>query len=365
MIFCPFLVFFINLQTIFFILGNNFKQKLAKMPKNKFALIRYRVINRCFREKKYCTLQELKDACQRALDVYPIGDRTIAGDIHAMRYDSGLGYFAPIRVNKNRGVYYYEDKDYSIDSIPLNDSELDALVFAAKLMEQFGDVEIFERFRESANKLREALSLCNVTDPADLAARIDMEKPEAYPGLIFFNKIINALRERKVLRVEYQKFVSSQTSEYFIHPYLLKEYRNRWYLVGYVQDREGIRCFGLDRIKEIEEALTHNFNQMGFDCKEYYQNVVGVSVYDAEPEKIRISLTEKQARYVISQPIHNSQKIEYTSPTRVVVSYYLIPNYEFIAQVLSWGGDAEVLEPFDLRNKIRDIGLSIAKNYID
>jgi len=333
------------------------------MPKNKFALIRYRVINRFLKERRYCTLQDLKDACERALDISPIGERTIAGDIHSMRYDSGLGYFAPIKVDKTRGVYFYEDPDYSIDSIPLNDSELDALVFAAKLMEQFGEVEIFERFRESANKLREALSMCSVTDPVDLASRIDLEKPEISPGLEFFEVILNALKNQHVLKVEYQKFVSPETREYLIHPYLLKEYRNRWYLVGYVNDRGGIRCFGLDRIKRIERDRNLDFEQVGFDAKEYYQNVVGVSVYDTKPEKIRIALNEKQARYLVTQPLHHSQQMESTSQTSVVVSFYLVPNYEFVAHILSWGAEAEVLEPPYLRNKIREIGQSIANNY--
>ncbi len=113
------------------------------MPKNKDALIRYRVINRCFRERTFVTLQDLKEACERTLDIYPIGDRTIQADINAMRYDGRLGYNAPIKIDRTRGVYYYEDPNYSIDNIPLNEDEMESLVFASRLLEQYSDVEIF------------------------------------------------------------------------------------------------------------------------------------------------------------------------------------------------------------------------------
>ena len=108
-----------------------------QMPKNKEALIRYRVINRCLLDKTYVTRRELKEACEKALDIYPIGERTIDADINAMRHDNRLGYMAPIKMDRRRGVYYYEDPAYSIDNIPLNEDELESIVFASKLLEQF------------------------------------------------------------------------------------------------------------------------------------------------------------------------------------------------------------------------------------
>ena len=90
------------------------------MPKNKEALIRYRVINRSLKDFQYVTKEKMIQACEDTLDIHPIGERTIDGDIHDMRFDNGLGYFAPIKYDRTKRAYYYEDPDYSIDNIPLN-----------------------------------------------------------------------------------------------------------------------------------------------------------------------------------------------------------------------------------------------------
>ena len=110
------------------------------MPKNKEALIRYRVINRCLKDFEYVTKEKLIQACEKTLDIYPIGERTIDADLHAMRFDNGLGYYAPIKYHRIRKAYYYDDPDYSIDKIPLNEEEIQSLAFVATLLDQFKGV---------------------------------------------------------------------------------------------------------------------------------------------------------------------------------------------------------------------------------
>jgi len=84
------------------------------MP-NRNAYIRYRVINSTFKKRGSATLEELKEACEDALDVRPLGRRTIEGDLHDMRYDQRLGFNAPIVYDRARKAYRYERDDYSIE----------------------------------------------------------------------------------------------------------------------------------------------------------------------------------------------------------------------------------------------------------
>ncbi len=79
---------------------------------DEHVLIKCRVINRCLIDLKYVSKTELKEACERALDISPIGLRTIDGDIHAMRFDRALGYLAPIRIDRSSSRYYYDDPNY-------------------------------------------------------------------------------------------------------------------------------------------------------------------------------------------------------------------------------------------------------------
>jgi predicted DNA-binding transcriptional regulator YafY len=322
------------------------------MPKNKEALIRYRVINRCLLENQYVSLKEMKRACERALDISPIGERTIEGDINAMRYDKGLGYNAPIVNDRNRGVYYYDDPNYSIDNIPLNEDELDSIVFASKLLEQYKGVEILSRFAGSVQKLVDAINVYRLNNENSYMDFIEFEKVDEVRGSEFLETIIDALKNKEVLNINYRTFESSQNTLHIVHPYLLKEYRNRWYLIGYHDKYKEIRTYGLDRFVDMEINRSIAFVDNGFDAQKYYENVIGISVLDAQPVEVHIAYTIRQAQYVITQPLHRSQELVSENQDRIVFKYFLVPNFEFFAQVLAWGEEVEVLKPGSLRNEI-------------
>ena len=195
------------------------------MPKNKDALIRYRVLNRCLVEKKYVSKKEMKEACERVLDIYPIGERTIDADIHAMRYDEGLGYFAPIKIDRKNKGYYYTDENYSIDNIPLNKEELDAIVFVSKMLEQFKGAKIFNRFTGSIQKLVDAVKIYSSNDENTIDRFIEFEKVDEIKGIEYIDPILSALKGNTVLKIEYRSFFSKENTNHIVHPYLLKEYR--------------------------------------------------------------------------------------------------------------------------------------------
>ncbi len=333
------------------------------MPKNKEALIRYRVINKCLLDKTYVTRKELREACERALDIYPIGERTIDGDINAMRNDERLGYHAPILMDRSRGVYYYEDPTYSIDNIPLNEEELESLVFASKLLEQFKGIEIFRRFSGSVQKLVDAVNVYRLNDEDTLRNFIEFEKVDEAKGTEYLEPLIDALKNKKVLKIEYRTFTAKKNTVNIIHPYLLKEYRNRWYLIGYNEKYTGIRTYGLDRFVSLEVDNSIAFIDRGFDAKKYYENVIGISVLNKKPVEIQIAFTEFQAQYVITQPLHSSQELVSKSKNKYVFKYFLVPNFEFFAQILGWGDEVEVIKPASMRKIIQKQLLQIIQKY--
>ena len=323
------------------------------MPKNKEALIRYRVINKCLLDRKYVTRQELKEACERVLDIYPIGGRTIDADINSMRYDERLGYLAPIKMDKYRRAYYYDDPDYSIDKIPLNEDELESVVFASKLMEQFKGVEIFEKFTGSVQKLVSAVNIYRLHDDDVRRDFIEFERVDEAKGTEYLKPLIDALKNREVLKIEYRSFSARKNMVYIIHPYLLKEYRTRWYLIGYNAKYSEVRTYGLDRFVSMEVDPSVKYFDTGFDARKYYENVVGISVLDREPVEIRIAFSENQAQYVVTRPLHSSQELVETGKNRFVFKYFLVPTFEFFSQVLGWGDEVEILAPKVLRRQMQ------------
>ena len=333
------------------------------MPKNKNALIRYRVINRCLKEQHYVTKQELKEACERALDIYPIGDRTIDGDINDMRNDDRLGFNAPIKMDRLRGAYYYEDPSYSIDNIPLNEDEMESIIFASKVLEQFKNVEIFNKFSGSVQKIVDAVKVYRHDEEDTCWNFIEFEKVEEAKGTEYIEPIIDAYKNKSVLKIEYRSFIAKKNSINFVHPYLLKEYRNRWYLIGYHNKYKEIRTYSLDRFVNMEVDTSIDFIDTGFDAHKYYENVIGISVIDKDPVEIQIAFTKIQAQYIITQPLHHSQELVSESQDRYVFKYFLVPNFEFFARIMGWGDQVEILKPSNLRTNIKSIVTGVSDRY--
>ncbi len=279
-----------------------------------------------------------------------MSERTIEADIRAMRYDQGLGYNAPIKMDRTRGVYFYEEPDFSIDNIPLNEAELDSLVFASRLLEQFKDISLFKTFNGSIQKLVDAVNVYRHSNYDDIRSFIEFEQVEFTKGTKYLEPLINAIRDRDVIKIQYRSFTSKRNILHVIHPYHLKEYRNRWFLIGYCDKYSGIRTYGLDRILDIQVENGLRFKDVGFDAKTYYENVIGVSVLDDDPVEIHIAFSELQTQYILSQPLHRSQEYAKKLGNRYVYKYYLVPNFEFYSQVSTWGENAEIIKPISIRN---------------
>lgn len=281
--------------------------------------------------------------------------RTIAADINAMRYDEGLKYYAPIKNERGIG-YYYEDPNYSIDEIPLNEEELHALSFTAKLLRQFSDVDIFESFNEAVGKLSDRLEIGLKSQLEGAKYNfIEFETGVVQSGSEYLAPIIEAIKSEICVSIEYSSFQKKQASKYELHPYYLKEYRNRWYVIGWCKEADEIRTFGLDRIQKLEHRFEIDYHYSEFNPKEYYKHALGISVLrDQDPANIKLRISPKQAPYVLSRPIHDSQELIKTTDDYIEIKLHVIINYELISTLLGMGSDLKVLEPESLKAQITE-----------
>jgi len=325
------------------------------MPLNKEALIRYRVINRCLVDSKYVSKARLIRACEEALDIAPIGERTIDQDIHDMREDTRLGFHAPIKHSREKNGYYYEDPDYSIDKIPLNEEELEALSFASTMLEQYKHIDLFTTFTGAVQKIVDAVNIRRMLKTEPSSPFIQFESVPEMKGSEYLMEIIEAIRDKRVLEIRHKRFDSEKAYLHIVHPYLLKEYRNRWYLIGLNDDIEQIRTYGLDRIQEISENREIEFFDAGFDPAEYFKSAIGIIAPETSPQEVLLKFTKDQGQYVITQPIHESQEIVEETDTHVIISLHIIPTFELVSLILGWGAEVEVMEPKGLRERIKMI----------
>ncbi len=222
------------------------------MPVNRNALIRYKTIDNCLRNPyRRWTLEDLVDACSDALYEYEgidkgISKRAVQMDIQMMRSEK-LGYNAPIVVYENK-YYKYEDPEYSITQTPLNEQDLKTMSEAVEVLRQFKGFSYFTEMSEIVNRLEDHIASARMkTTPV-----IDFEKNESLKGLDYLDTIYHAIVNEHPLQLKYRSFKARSANSFIFYPYLLKEYRNRWFVFGVRKSGRILQNLALDRIHSLE-----------------------------------------------------------------------------------------------------------------
>jgi len=331
------------------------------MSKHKEALIRYRIIDYCLVNKKLVTIQDIIDACKDH-DIF-VSKRTIEDDIKNMKYDRGLGYNAPI-INVRPKRYKYADPDFSINKLPLSDYEIDALKFAGQMFEQFSNMAPFDKIPGVVQKIFNHLKLRHHLNDHEFNQFIDFEKAPKTKGLEYLEPLIKAIRDKRAVKINYKSFTNNRTYKQTIHPYLIKEYRNRFYLFGYNEYWKGLRLYGLDRIENIEVLYAKKYRESKISPIEYFKNVIGVTKFSGtKPETIKLKVSKHQTPYLLTQPLHESQKLIEETPDYSIFTIEVHESPELEIKILGWHSEVEVLEPESLRKRIKEMIEGAAKVY--
>ncbi len=202
--------------------------------------------------------------------------------------------------------------------------------------------------------LMEALSLNNlINESASLRSRLLFEsEPSSHR---FLKDIIKAIRDERMLEVNYQSFKMPEPRDFLLEPFCLKEYKRRWYL--FARDHHGKykepHSFALDRMNSVTVSEKPFTVPKSFDAQNFFSTRYGVLQYEGEkPAHIKLKVCARQANYFRTLPLHTSQKELEKNEDYSIFAYYLTPNYDFIHDVLYFADDVEVLEPVDLRASI-------------
>lgn len=320
------------------------------MAINKNALIRYKTIDKCLQNNyKEWTLEDLVDACSDALFEYEgkesfVSKRTIQLDIQMMRSDK-LGYNAPIVVY-DRKYYRYENPEYSIVNIPVTDKDVKVMNEAIQLLKQFKDFSLFKEMDGVLQRLEDSV----YSSQKNHRAIIHLDKNEQLKGLEFIDIIYEAIQNKKVIEVTYQSFSARNPSKIIVHPQLLKEYNNRWFLLAL--QNEKLLTMALDRMIKIEQVKTIPYKDLQIDGDDYYKDIVGVTVANVRAERVQFRIDTKNAPYVITKPFHKSQRIIEHRDNGMVFNIFVQINFELERLILGFGDAIEVLKPEKLRNRI-------------
>lgn len=328
-------------------------RKSNNMSNNKNAVIRYKTLDRCFRNSgRMYFWEDLLEECNEALvDFDPksegIQRRQLFDDIRFM--ESQAGWSIPLdRIRHGRKVYYrYEDLSFSINNQPLNDSEAEQIKSALQIFSRFSGTPQFEWVNEMIPMLESKFGLIErKSEVISFESNIDLK------GIHFLTPLFNAIVNERVLIVKYKDFKSSEPYEITFHPYYLKQYNNRWFVFGLNTANQVEKWnLALDRIESLSETA-QKYKRTDTDWEDYFLELVGVTRPEGVVlQEINLKFSPEVAPYVITKPIHPSQKHK-NDTTGLDVKIKVIPNFELERLILSFGEQVKVVSPPDFKERI-------------
>ena len=329
------------------------------MATNKNARLRYEALDKClsnFTRKFY--IEDLQKACcdylSKELSIETtVSKRQVYADLKEMELSPSMQ--APIKAYQDgqRKYYRYSQEGFSI--VDLTDDELMGLEATVNMLASFRGMPQFDWMTDIIRKLKKKYRISETQrNFLSFDSNVDLR------GIDRFKELFNYILNEQPIRINYEPF-GKIPFEAEIHPYFLKQYNNRWFILGYNPEYKDISVFALDRIKNIEslktEFIPDNIIEDPFD---YFFDVIGTTIPDNNVERVVLKFTPKRFQYVSAKPIHHTQKSDDSDCTIVIE---VIPNKELEAIILGFGKDVEVLEPEHLRQEIIEIMKESCKKY--
>mgnify|MGYP000866146711 FL=1 len=291
---------------------------------------RYSLVIEKIRNGQYPSFREIRDFLHQ--QGFQVGDRTIQRDMEQIRFEFGI----ELKYNHTRRGYFI---DY----------------------ENSVNIESFFHFLEIVNTAE--LLTQSLLESKDALRHISFDTGGGLKGIHNLKPLLRAVRERRQVSFLHYNFQTDKTTDYTVKPYLLREYQNRWYVVGVVRDTKKLRIFGIDRITDLEVKAETFDPGLIPDPASLFDHTIGLFLSQNTLQTVVLSFTPTQGKYVKSLPLHKSQEILVDNGQECRIRLYVIPNYELTQEILRLGDTVKVLEPEWLATEIRQILKKTLKQY--
>lgn len=329
------------------------------MPTNKNALVRYRHLDRLLSDHHhYYDIHDLTEKVNDMLEFdgfSSVTQRCIEKDLIDMQ---GL-FSAPIEHEKknSKNCIFYWNRSFTIFSQEMSREERNLLREVLSTIGQFNGLDNFKWLDDfkiglGLEERRQIISFSNnpFLQNSNLLGTL-------------FDQISNEV----VIKLSYHTFTDPTIRSIVFHPYLLKQYNDRWFLLGAADSDHKILTFALDRIDEVEPLPEKKYAECPEELQERFENIVGVTLYEERKcEHILCWVNDSSKGYVDTKPMHESytpykgeKEIELHNQYPqleggVFFSIDCIPNFELIRELCSFGSNLVVLTPDTIRSEIRN-----------
>ena len=272
--------------------------------------------------------------------------------------------------NKHKKIYY-KDPKFSIKQFPISENELLYLELATHTLQNLFSNQFIKRYNSAMSKVLKGYDRTsnkleeNYREELVVTQYIQPEISHSKKGYEWIEKVFDSIFNKTSITVVYQK-PNKEAEIKIISPYLLKAFRNRWYLVGFDHSKkEKARIYSLERITEIKNSEEEYFESKSFDSKKFFEFIFGIFQDDnSEPIKLELEFYNTAISQVIDQPLMSNQKHQLSEDKKVLkVELTVYNSGELIRAILGYGASVKVISPIEVVDLIKKRLETAIKHY--
>jgi predicted DNA-binding transcriptional regulator YafY len=301
-------------------------------------------------------VDECSKAMREKLDIMDgVSKRTIQNDIANLEMPPyNIRLDEKLKSGRKR-LFRYLNTDDTLHLFRMNDEERHKVQDAIRVLNDYEGEPLYDWARMFLMQVEGGMF------DEDSSSIVSFQSNPDLKGLSHFGKLLQAIISKRVLRMRYTPF-GKDTITVKIHPYHLKQYNDRWYLIGFVEGYHTYGHYPLDRIEDFEEIAV-KYQEPEEDFEGYFDDVVGVTVPEGDSQDIIIKVYKESMGFFTTKPLHLSQRVIEKSNDYMIITINVKTNYELDSKILSFGPSVEILSPESYRTHISDKIRAMNENY--
>lgn len=284
-----------------------------------------------------------------------VSTKSIQRDIEFMRDRLNL----PLAYNGSRMGYFYTEEVNAFPTMQITEGELAALVIAEKALQQYRGTQFEKPLLSAIRKIEQSLPDTISLSLADLEQTISFRtRAEPILNLEIFDALAKATAQRRQLALAYRKPGRREPEPRLVDPYHLANINGEWYLFAYDHARKDIRTFVPARVQSVKPTGKTFERPQKFSLEKRLRDSFGVHSGQGDYDVV-LRFNARAADIVREKKWHASQQLRELKGGGVELRLKLSSLVEIERWVLSWGGDAKVLQPRELADAVRCAAESI------
>ena len=297
--------------------------------------------------------------CTKLVKALEVSRKTVVRDIAFMRDRLEL----PIEFDPRINAYRYTHPVSAFPTVQVSEGELLALLVARKALEQYRGTPFHRQLEISFEKLTGGLKDRISFSPADELQSVSFKNVGlGKADMSVFNTLSGATLRQHEVEFDYRKPGETRKARRRVQPYHLAHRENLWYLIGFDRERGALRTFALPRISDPMTLRTQFVRPPDFSPEKFFANALGVLGGEGD-FRVIIRFSAAVVDRVREREWHESQELRDLSDGRLELRLRLGALPEIERWVLTWGSDAEVVQPKELRQRLKTTAVALLELY--